>query len=485
MADPKGFLKTQERELPKRRPVAVRIMDWKEVYEDQDRTQLRRQAGRCMDCGVPFCHQGCPLGNLIPEWNDLTWRGEGRQAIERLHATNNFPEFTGRLCPAPCESSCVLGINQPPVTIKQVEVSIIDQAFQSGWVQPHPPERLTGKTVAVVGSGPAGLAAAQQLTRAGHTVAVYERDDRIGGLLRYGIPDFKMEKRQIEQRLAQMQAEGTRFRAGVEIGVDLSWGELRERYDAVVIATGATVPRELPIPGRDLLGVHFAMDYLVQQNKVVAGDRISDQISAHGKHVVVIGGGDTGADCIGTAHRQGALSVTNLAIGYQPPVDRPDHQPWPMDPTLFEISSAHEEGGERMFLASTVEFLSNEAGEVRALRVAETEYVDGRRVPKSGTEREIPADLVLIAMGFTGPEQDRLNEQLRLPFDGRGNVTRDEQYATDEPGVFVAGDAGRGQSLIVWAIAEGRAVASAVDRYLEGDTQLPFPVRPTDRGIGL
>jgi len=309
MADPKGFLKVQERELPARRPVAVRIMDWREVYEDQDRTQLRRQAGRCMDCGVPFCHQGCPLGNLIPEWNDLTWRGEGRQAIERLHATNNFPEFTGRLCPAPCESACVLGINQPPVTIKQVEVSIIDQAFQNGWVQPHPPERLTGKTVAVVGSGPAGLAAAQQLTRAGHTVAVYERDDRIGGLLRYGIPDFKMEKRQVEQRLAQMQAEGTRFRAGVEIGVDISWAELRERYDAVVIATGATVPRDLPIPGRDLLGVHFAMDYLVQQNKVVAGDRVAEQLTAHGKHVVVIGGGDTGADCIGTAHRQGALSV--------------------------------------------------------------------------------------------------------------------------------------------------------------------------------
>src|SRR6478735_6690417 len=485
MADPKGFLKTTERELPKRRPVSVRLMDWKEVYEAGDPAQLRRQAGRCMDCGVPFCHQGCPLGNLIPEWNDLMWRGEGRQAIERLHATNNFPEFTGRLCPAPCESSCVLGINQPAVTIKQVEVSIIDQAWQNGWVQPHPPERLTGKTVAVVGSGPAGLAAAQQLTRAGHTVAVYERDDRIGGLLRYGIPDFKMEKKQIELRLAQMQAEGTRFRAGVEIGVDISWAELRERYDAVVIATGATVPRELPIPGRDLLGVQFAMDYLVQQNKVVAGDRVPEQTSAHGKHVVVIGGGDTGADCIGTAHRQGALSVTNLAIGYQPPVDRPEHQPWPMSPTVFEVSSAHEEGGERMFLASTVEFLGNEAGEVRALRVAETEYIDGRRVPKSGTEREIPADLVLIAMGFTGPEQDRLDEQLRLPFDGRGNVTRDGDYATTEPGVFVAGDAGRGQSLIVWAIAEGRAVASAVDRYLEGDTQLPFPVKPTDRGIGL
>jgi glutamate synthase (NADPH/NADH) small chain len=482
VADPKGFLKTQERELPKRRPVPVRIMDWKEVYESQDPTQLRRQAGRCMDCGVPFCHQGCPLGNLIPEWNDLTWRGEGRQAIERLHATNNFPEFTGTLCPAPCESSCVLGINQPAVTIKQVEVSIIDQAFANGWVTPHPPERLTGKTVAVVGSGPAGLAAAQQLTRAGHTVAVFERDDRIGGLLRYGIPDFKMEKKRLDARLAQMQAEGTRFRAGVTIGVDITWDDLRARYDAVVIATGATEPRDLPIPGRDLLGVHFAMDYLVQQNRVVAGDQVGAQIGAEGRHVVVIGGGDTGADCIGTAHRQGALSVTNLAIGVQPPTDRPEHQPWPMTPTLFEVSSAHEEGGERKFLASTVEFLSNDAGEVRAIRVAETEYVDGRRVPKSGTEHEIPADLVLIAMGFTGPESAKLEDQLRVPFEN-GTVERDADYATSEAGVFVAGDAGRGQSLIVWAIAEGRAAASAVDRYLEGATQLPFPVRPTDRAL--
>jgi glutamate synthase (NADPH/NADH) small chain len=484
VADPKGFLKVQERELPKRRPVPVRIMDFKEVYENQDPSQLRRQAGRCMDCGVPFCHSGCPLGNLIPEWNDLIWRGEGRQAIERLHATNNFPEFTGTLCPAPCETSCVLGINQPAVTIKQVEVSIIDQAWANGWVTPHPPERLTGKTVAVVGSGPAGLAAAQQLTRAGHTVAVYERDDRIGGLLRYGIPDFKMEKKRLDARLAQMQAEGTRFRAGVTIGVDISWDDLRSRYDAVVIATGATVPRDLPIPGRDLLGVHFAMDYLVQQNKVVAGDTVGPQITAEGRHVVVIGGGDTGADCIGTAHRQGALSVTNLAIGVQPPTERPEHQPWPTTPNLFEVSSAHEEGGERMFLASTVEFLANDAGEVRALRVAETEYLDGRRVPKSGTEREIPADLVLIAMGFTGPEADTLHGQLRLPFEN-GVVERDGDYATSEAGVFVAGDAGRGQSLIVWAIAEGRAAASAVDRYLEGETELPFPVRPTDRGLTI
>ncbi|WP_166864445.1 MULTISPECIES: glutamate synthase subunit beta [unclassified Salinibacterium] len=485
MADPKGFLHTRERELPARRPVSVRIMDWNEVYEDTDRTVLRRQAGRCMDCGVPFCHQGCPLGNLIPEWNDLTWRGQDRAAIERLHATNNFPEFTGRLCPAPCESSCVLGINQPAVTIKQIEVSIIDEAFDNGWVQPHLPERMTGKTVAVVGSGPAGLAAAQQLARSGHTVAVYERDDRIGGLLRYGIPDFKMEKRHLERRLEQMTAEGVRFRAGVEIGVDISWDVLRERYDAIVIATGATVPRDLPIPGRDLDGVHFAMDYLVQQNKIIAGDEVADQLTAHGKHVIVIGGGDTGADCIGTANRQGALSVTNLAIGKQPPAERPENQPWPMMPTLFEVQSAHEEGGERMYLASTVEFLGDEDGRVRALRLAETEFIDGRRVPKSGTEREVPADLVLIAMGFTGPEQERIAAQLNLPFDSRGNVARSGTYAADDPGVFIAGDAGRGQSLIVWAIAEGRAVASSVDRFLEGETHLPFPVKPTDRGFGL
>ncbi len=484
MADPKGFLKTRERELPARRPVALRLMDWKEVYEQGDTATLRKQAGRCMDCGIAFCHHGCPLGNLIPEWNDLTWRGEGRQAIERLHATNNFPEFTGRLCPAPCESSCVLAINQPAVTIKNVEVSIIDQAFANDWVEPHPPERLTGKTIAVVGSGPAGLAAAQQLTRAGHTVAVFERDDRIGGLLRYGIPDFKMEKKHIELRLKQMQAEGTRFRAGVNIGVDIAWDELRSRYDAVIVATGALNPRDLAIPGRDLSGVHFAMEYLVQQNRVGAGDSIVDQLTAEGKHVVVLGGGDTGADCIGTAHRQHALTVTNLAIGLQPPEERPDSQPWPMSPTLFEVSSAHEEGGERVYLASTVEFLANEVGEVRAIRVAETEYLDGRRVPKAGSEREIPADLVLLALGFTGTQGTDLQSQLRLPLE-QGNVERDDAYQTSEAGVFVAGDAGRGQSLIVWAIAEGRAAAAAVDRYLEGETLLPSPVKPTDRAIAI
>ncbi|BAU32289.1 glutamate synthase subunit beta [Microcella alkaliphila] len=485
MADPRGFLNVPERELPPRRPVPIRLMDWKEVYEQGDPGQLRRQAGRCMDCGIPFCHQGCPLGNLIPEWNDLTWRGEGRQAIERLHATNNFPEFTGKLCPAPCESSCVLAINQPAVTIKQVEASIIENAWNNGWVQPAPPERLTGKTVAVVGSGPAGLAAAQQLTRAGHTVAVFEKDDRIGGLLRYGIPDFKMEKRHLDQRLTQMQAEGTRFRAGVEIGVDITWAELRRRYDAVLVATGAPLPRDLPIPGRDALGVHFAMEYLTQANRVQAGDTVAEQITAEGKHVIVLGGGDTGADCIGTAHRQGALSVTNLAIGMQPPSERPENQPWPMQPTLFEVQSAHEEGGERMYLASTVEFLTNDAGEVRAVVVAETDFVDGRRVPKPGTERELPADLVLLSLGFTGAETATLTEQFPLPVDARGTIRRDADYTTVEPGVFVAGDAGRGASLIVWAIAEGRAAAAEIDRYLQGTTDLPAPVRATDRPIAV
>lgn len=484
MADPKGFLKTRSRELPPRRPVSVRLLDWKEVYEPGDDTVLRRQAGRCMDCGIPFCHQGCPLGNLIPEWNDLVRRGEGREASERLHATNNFPEFTGRLCPAPCESSCVLGISQEPVTIKLVEQSIIDTAWAEDWVQPHPPERLTGKTVAVVGSGPAGLAAAQQLTRAGHTVAVFERDDRIGGLLRYGIPDFKLEKKHIENRLRQMQAEGTRFRARVNIGVDISWADLRGRYDAVVIATGAFVPRDLPIPGRELAGVHFAMDYLVQQNHRGAGDDVSGQITAEGRHVVILGGGDTGADCLGTAHRQGALSVTTLAIGKRPPGERTGEQPWPMHPLLFEVSSAHEEGGQRQFLASTVEFLSNGSGEVSGIRIAETEYLDGRRVPKSGTEREIPADLVLLALGFTGTETAALESDLSIGSED-GTVLRDSQFQTNTPGVFVAGDAGRGASLIVWAIAEGRAAAAAVDRYLEGDTELPAPVLPTDRPISL
>lgn len=484
MADPRGFLKTTERETATRRPVAVRIMDWKEVYEKRDSAVVARQASRCMDCGVPFCHQGCPLGNLIPEWNDLTWREDGKSAIERLHATNNFPEFTGRLCPAPCESACVLGINQPAVTIKEIEVSIIDQAFEQGWVAPHAPERLTGKTVAVIGSGPAGLAAAQQLTRAGHTVAVYERDDRIGGLLRYGIPDFKMEKHHIDRRVAQMEAEGTRFRTGVNIGTDITWEDLRSRYDAVLVATGASKPRDLNIPGRELDGVHFAMEYLVQANKVVAGDTVDNQILAGHKNVVILGGGDTGADCLGTATRQGAISVTTLAIGKQPPVERPSNQPWPMMPTLFEMASAHEENGERTYLASTVEFVG-ENGKVTGVKVAETEFVDGKRLPKAGTERIIPADLVLLALGFTGVEGEELQEQSSIELDARGNVARAGNWATNADDVFVAGDAGRGQSLIVWAIAEGRAAAASIDAYLVGRTELPSPVKPTDRPLSI
>lgn len=484
MADPRGFLKTTERETAARRPVSVRIMDWKEVYEKRDAGVVKTQASRCMDCGVPFCHHGCPLGNLIPEWNDLTWRGEGKNAIERLHATNNFPEFTGRLCPAPCESSCVLGINQPAVTIKEIEVSIIDEAFDKDWVKPHAPERLTGKTVAVVGSGPAGLAAAQQLTRAGHTVAVYERDDKIGGLLRYGIPDFKMEKQHIDRRLAQMEAEGTRFRAGVNIGVDITWEDLRSRYDAVLIATGATKPRDLNIPGRDLDGVHFAMDYLVPANRVVAGEQVQNQIIADGKNVVILGGGDTGADCLGTATRQGAISVTTLAIGKQPPSERPNNQPWPTMPTLFEVASAHEEFGDRTYLASTVEFVG-ENGKLTGVKVAETEFVNGKRLPKAGTEQIIPADLVLLALGFTGVEGDQISEQSAIELDERGNVKRATNWDTNADGVFVAGDAGRGQSLIVWAIAEGRSAAAAIDEYLEGSSQLPRPVKTTDRPISI
>ena len=482
MADPKGFMKVTERETAERRPVSIRIRDWNEVYEKRDQAVVQQQAGRCMDCGIPFCHQGCPLGNLIPEWNDLTWRNQGKSAIERLHATNNFPEFTGRLCPAPCESACVLGINQPAVTIKEVEVSIIDQAFEHGWVTPHAPERLTGKTVAVVGSGPAGLAAAQQLTRAGHTVAVYERDDKIGGLLRYGIPDFKMEKHHIDRRIEQMQAEGTRFRVSVEIGKDITWPELRSRFDAVLIATGAAKPRDLPIAGRQLNGVEFAMTYLNQANRVVAGESVENQISAKGKHVVILGGGDTGADCLGTATRQGALSVTTLAIGKQPPSERQENQPWPTFPTLFEVASAHEEFGERTYLASTVEFVGD-GQNVTGVKVAETEFVDSRRVPKVGTERIIEADLVLLALGFTGAEDTDISEQTQASFDARGNVARDGQWHTAEDGVFVAGDAGRGQSLIVWAIAEGRAAAAAIDNYLEGITELPAPVKPTDKSF--
>jgi len=483
MADPKGFLTHRERELPTRRAVPIRLQDWKEVYEPTDLGMLRRQAGRCMDCGIPFCHNGCPLGNLIPEWNDLTWRDDWREAIERLHATNNFPEFTGKLCPAPCETSCVLGINQPAVTIKQVEATIIETAWERGWVVPLPPDRLTGKTVAVVGSGPAGLAAAQQLTRAGHTVAVYERADKIGGLLRYGIPEFKMEKRHLDRRLRQMEAEGTRFRTGKNVGVDVTGQQLRDRYDAVVLAVGATAWRDLPVRGRELDGVMQAMEYLPPANRVASGEDAPGQVSAEGKDVIIIGGGDTGADCLGTAHRQKASSVTQLEILPRPPQERPSGQPWPTYPMIYRISSAHEEGGERVYAVSTEEFLGDDEGRLRALRLVDVEFKDGRFTPIPGSERELPAQLVLLAMGFVGPERGPLIEQLGVELDPRGNIARDATYASSVPGVFVTGDAGRGQSLIVWAIAEGRSCAAAVDAWLSGSTTLPSPIPPTARPL--
>ncbi len=480
MADPKGFLKHREREVPPNRPVPVRLMDWKYVKDEleKDPEALTRQASRCMDCGIPFCHQGCPLGNLIPEWNDLVWRGQFREAADRLHATNNFPEFTGRVCPAPCETSCVLGINQPAVTIKNVEVSIIDKAFEEGFVEPVLSHRQTGRTVAVVGSGPAGLAAAQQLTRAGHTVAVFEKDDRLGGLLTYGIPDFKMEKVHVTRRIEQMTAEGTRFRTNVTVGVDVTWDELRSRYDAVLIATGASIPRDLPVPGRQYKGIYFAMKFLKQANQASAGDVVENQITAKDKHVVIIGGGDTGSDCLGTVLRQGAKSVTTLAIGVKPNETRdPQSQPWPTHPLLFEVTTSHEEGGERSFLANTVEFLADEDHHIVSIRVAKTQVMpDGSRGNAPGTEHEIPADMVLLSMGFLGPETASLAKQIGTEVTPRGAIARDDGFATNVDGIFVAGDAGRGQSLVVWAIAEGRAAAAAIDAYLMGATELPAPI---------
>ncbi|MFJ8853720.1 glutamate synthase subunit beta [Streptomyces sp. NPDC102437] len=500
MTDPHGFLKFPRRPVPAR-PVQERLSDWNEVYAGQARLPLvSEQAGRCMDCGIPFCHSGCPLGNLIPEWNTYVGREDWRAAAERLHATNNFPEFTGRLCPAPCEDACVLAINADPVTIKNVEQAIADQIWERGYAPPRPPERLSGKTVAVVGSGPAGLAAAQQLTRIGHTVAVYERADRIGGLLRYGIPEFKMEKRHLDRRIEQMRAEGTRFRTGVDIGNGLGAAELAGRNDAVVIAVGARGQRELPVPGRELQGIHQAMDYLTLANRVSEGDCEAAAVTAEGKRVVIIGGGDTGSDCMGTALRQRAASVVQLDINPEPGGDRREGEPWPVCPKVYRISHAHEEArglagtDPRVFSSATLCFEGDRTGRVRALRLAEVEP-QARRV-RPGTERGIPADLVLLALGFYGPEHGTgLMRQLGLTLDSRGNFARNASFRaeTAEPsgraarpgtdGIFIAGDAGRGQSLVVWAIAEGRSAAAATDRYLTGSTALPAPIAPHDRPL--
>jgi glutamate synthase (NADPH/NADH) small chain len=440
-----------------------------------------------MDCGIPFCNMGCPLGNIIPDWNDLVYRDRWSEASDRLHATNNFPEFTGRLCPAPCEAACVLGINQPAVTIKQVEVSIAERGWDEGWLTPVVPSVRTGKRVAVVGSGPAGLAAAQQLTRAGHDVVVFERADRIGGLLRYGIPDFKMEKWVIDRRLQQMEAEGTEFRTNANVGVNVSVDELHRDFDAIVLAGGATAWRDLPMPGRDLNGIHQAMEYLPLANQVQAGDIDQHPIDAFGKRVVIIGGGDTGADCLGTANRQGAVSVTQLEIMPKPPDTRAESTPWPTWPLMHMTSSAHEEGVDQVYAISTTEFVGDDAGNLTGLRTVDVrmETVDGRPTfqPIEGSEREIPCELVFLAMGFVGPERVGMLDQLGVELDDRGNVKRDANWKTSRDNVYVCGDMGRGQSLIVWAISEGRACAAAVDQALMGDTQLPSPVEPTSMPI--
>src|SRR3954447_23942824 len=469
------------RELPSRRLIPVRIADWREVYEDFPPEKVRTQGARCMDCGIPFCHTGCPLGNLIPEGKHLVYRDDWRAASERLHATHNLPEFTGRLCPAPCEAACVLGINEPPVTIKQIEVEIVDRAWEEGWLAPIVPVLKTGKRIAVVGSGPAGLAAAQQLTRAGHDVTVYERADRVGGLLRYGIPEFKMEKRHLDQRVAQMTAEGTEFRVNANVGVDVPVAEISD-CDAVVLAGGATAWRDLPVPGRELNGIYQAMEYLPPSNHVREGDLAESPISAQGKHVVVIGGGDTGADCLGTAIRQGAAVIHQFEILPRPPEARTDAMPWPTYPMTYRVSSAHEEGGERVYAVNTECFLGDDKGNVRALRAHEVEQriVDGRMTLEKveGTDFELQCEIVMLAMGFVGPQREGLLEQLGVELNERGNVARDDRFRTNLPNVFVAGDMGRGQSLIVWAIAEGRSCAAAVDQFLMGETLLHAPITP-------
>jgi glutamate synthase (NADPH/NADH) small chain len=482
MADPRGFLK-YPRAGTAYRPVEERLEDWKIVQQDFPIEKSREQAARCMDCGIPFCNNGCPLGNVIPDWNDLVFRDKWEDALVRLHSTNNFPEFTGMVCPAPCEQACVLGINAQPVAIKQIEWEIVRRGFEEGWVRPVKPERRTGRSVAVVGSGPAGLAAAQQLSRAGHTVTLFEKNDRIGGLLRYGIPDFKLEKWVIDRRLEQLREEGVFFQTGVHVGVDLTAKELRKGFDAILLCIGAERPRELPVPGRELAGVHYAMDFLTQQNRRVAGDGPAPhEILATGRHVIVLGGGDTGSDCVGTSHRQGAKSVTSLELLPKPPQGRHLSEPWPVAMRYtYNVSSSHAEGGEREYAVST-KGLVGEGGRVRALRAARVEFDRDalerplmntmREVP--GSEFEIPADLVLLAMGFVGPVREGIVESLSVELDPRGNVRADTRsFATSEPGVFAAGDARRGQSLVVWAQWEGREAARAVDAYLMGESHLP------------
>ena len=472
-----GFLE-YPREIPPRRPVQERLRDWKEFDGKPSEDVLKNQGARCMDCGIPFCHNGCPLGNVIPDWNDLVYRGRWKEAIEALHATNNFPEFTGRICPAPCEEACVLGINADPVAIKLIEKNVIDHAWRAGYVRPQPALVETGKKVAVIGSGPAGLACSQQLARAGHAVTLFERDDRIGGLLRYGIPDFKMEKHLIDRRMEQMEAEGVTFRTGVAVGRDVSADEIRAEYDAVVLSVGATQPRDLPVPGRELDGIHFAMHFLPQQNKRVAGDPDSKAgtLRATDKHVVVIGGGDTGSDCIGTSNRHGASSITQLEILPKPPSGRTAEMPWPYWPMIYRTSSSQEEGAARDFAVNTRRFIG-ENGKVKAMECVRVEWVTdagGRRamreVPDSAFE--IPADLVLIAMGFLGPEKNPLLDGFGVELDERSNV-KVTDWKTSVDGVFSCGDARRGQSLVVWAIWEGRECARAVDEYLMGSTRLP------------